>query len=95
MNLLNVDTIHKNKPLRLSRFERFMIFSLHNLAGSAGLEPANAGTKTQCLTTWRRPTNKRVRNKYYTTLINDMEITTYNIIAPIPRESILTVCVQG
>jgi hypothetical protein len=27
MNLLNVDTIHKNKPLRLSRSERFMIFS--------------------------------------------------------------------
>ncbi len=24
------------------------------LAGSAGFEPANAGTKTQCLTTWRR-----------------------------------------
>ena len=27
MNLLNVYTIHKNKPLRLSRSERFMIFS--------------------------------------------------------------------
>ena len=25
------------------------------LAGTAGFEPANAGTKTQCLTTWRRP----------------------------------------
>lgn len=25
------------------------------LAGSAGFEPANVGTKTRCLTTWRRP----------------------------------------
>ncbi len=49
---------------------------LYSLAGTAGFEPANAGTKTQCLTTWRRPTNKRACNKYYTTLINDMEITT-------------------
>lgn len=28
---------------------------LYSLAGTAGFEPANAGTKTQCLTTWRRP----------------------------------------
>lgn len=28
------------------------------MAGSAGFEPANAGTKTQCLTTWRRPTER-------------------------------------
>ena len=27
------------------------------LAGSAGIEPANASTKNWCLTTWRRPTN--------------------------------------
>ena len=26
-----------------------------SMAGPAGFEPANAGTKTQCLTTWRRP----------------------------------------
>ena len=32
---------------------------LSNLAGTAGFEPANAGTKTQCLTTWRRPTIAR------------------------------------
>lgn len=25
------------------------------LAGTAGFEPANAGTKTRCLTTWPRP----------------------------------------
>lgn len=32
---------------------------LSNLAGTAGFEPANAGTKTQCLTAWRRPTIAR------------------------------------
>ncbi len=25
------------------------------MAGAAGFEPANDGTKTRCLTTWRRP----------------------------------------
>ena len=25
------------------------------LAGAAGIEPANAGTKNRCLTAWRRP----------------------------------------
>ena len=25
------------------------------LAGMAGIEPANDGTKTRCLTTWRHP----------------------------------------
>src|SRR3954469_7154613 len=33
------------KEQRLSRF----------LAGAAGFEPANAGIKSRCLTTWRRP----------------------------------------
>ena len=32
---------------------------LYSLAGTAGFEPANAGIKTQCLTTWRRPTADR------------------------------------
>ena len=27
------------------------------LAGAAGFEPANAGTKNRCLTTWRRPSD--------------------------------------
>src|SRR5690606_35640343 len=27
------------------------------LAGAAGFEPANAGIKTRCLTTWRRPSD--------------------------------------
>jgi hypothetical protein len=26
------------------------------LAGAAGIEPANAGIKSRCLTAWRRPT---------------------------------------
>ncbi len=28
-----------------------------SMAGSAGFEPANDGTKTRCLTAWRRPIN--------------------------------------
>lgn len=31
------------------------IFFNNALAGSAGFEPANDGTKTRCLTAWRRP----------------------------------------
>ena len=30
---------------------------LYSLAGTAGFEPANDGTKTRCLTTWRRSIN--------------------------------------
>ncbi len=30
-------------------------FKGKDLAGAAGFEPANAGTKNRCLTTWRRP----------------------------------------
>ena len=30
------------------------------LAGAAGFEPANAGTKNRCLTTWRRPSRRPV-----------------------------------
>src|SRR3954469_11985510 len=36
------------KEQRLSRF----------LAGAAGFEPANAGIKSRCLTTWRRPSRR-------------------------------------
>ena len=28
---------------------------VNNMAGAEGFEPPNAGTKTRCLTTWRRP----------------------------------------
>ena len=28
------------------------------LAGAAGFEPANAGTKNRCLTTWLRPSRR-------------------------------------
>jgi site-specific DNA recombinase len=30
-----------------------------SMAGAAGFEPANAGTKNRCLTTWRRPSRRR------------------------------------
>ena len=33
---------------------------LDSLAGAAGFEPANAGTKNRCLTTWRRPSRRPV-----------------------------------
>lgn len=32
------------------------------VAGAAGFEPTNVGTKSRCLTTWRRP-NKKYFNK--------------------------------
>lgn len=35
------------------------------MAGSAGFEPANARTKTWCLTTWRRPNNRIKIVAYY------------------------------
>ena len=34
--------------------ETLSLTLLYSLAGTAGFEPANAGTKTQCLTAWRR-----------------------------------------
>ncbi len=30
-------------------------YGIHSLAGAAGIEPANAGIKSRCLTAWRRP----------------------------------------
>lgn len=30
-------------------------YLLSSLAGTEGFEPPNAGTKTRCLTAWRRP----------------------------------------
>ena len=30
---------------------------LHLVAGVAGFEPTNVGTKSRCLTTWRHPNN--------------------------------------
>ena len=42
------------------------------MAGPAGFEPANAGTKTQCLTTWRR---SKMVELYHVSLKNkDMKI---------------------
>ena len=36
---------------------------LHVVAGAAGFEPTNVGTKSRCLTTWRRPNKKYPKNK--------------------------------
>ena len=33
------------------------------VAGAAGFEPTNVGTKSRCLTTWRRPNKKYPKNK--------------------------------
>ena len=38
------------------------------MAGPAGFEPANAGTKTQCLTAWRRS-----NNLHYTTFPKNLK----------------------
>src|SRR5437763_4576486 len=37
---------------------RFRADDRVKLAGAAGFEPANAGTKNRCLTTWRRPSRR-------------------------------------
>ena len=46
----------KNKDLNRN------LSPLHLVAGAAGFEPTNVGTKSRCLTTWRRP-NKKYFNK--------------------------------
>ncbi len=45
------------QPISLQGFTKFskgLQFS-YILAGAAGIEPANAGIKSRCLTAWRRP----------------------------------------
>ncbi len=39
----------------LTSFSWFMV-------GAEGFEPSNGGTKTRCLTAWRRPNNALLRN---------------------------------
>ena len=34
------------------------------MAGDEGFEPPNAGTRTQCLTTWRIPNEQEKRNLF-------------------------------
>ena len=41
----------KNKDLNRN------LSPLHLVAGVAGFEPTNVGTKSRCLTTWRHPNN--------------------------------------
>ena len=40
-----------------------VVFDEIILAGDEGFEPPNAGTRTQCLTTWRIPNNESYYNK--------------------------------
>ena len=42
----------KNKDLNRN------LSPLHLVAGVAGFEPTNVGTKSRCLTTWRHPIKK-------------------------------------
>ena len=48
------------KPLAVSTAvpARSLRCVTRRLAGAAGFEPANAGTKNRCLTTWRRPSRR-------------------------------------
>lgn len=43
--------------------------TLQNVAGVAGFEPTNVGTKSRCLTTWRHPNiivkNVRINEQKY------------------------------
>lgn len=44
------------KPAKQNKkMNPYGFFFVLGLAGPAGFEPANDGTKTRCLTTWRRP----------------------------------------
>lgn len=49
------------------------------MAGEEGFEPPNAGTKTQCLTTWRLPNAGRVeRYKNVSLLVTDVIIRNFD-----------------
>ena len=57
MNICRARRGHEGFELFHSKKDYNSICSLsHNLmAGVEGFEPPNAGTRTQCLTTWRHP----------------------------------------
>ena len=42
---------------------------LYSVAGVAGFEPTNVGTKSRCLTTWRHP-NQLIRRYIYSIFFN-------------------------
>ena len=49
--------IRKTKQkIKTLNFKRLYLCN-NFMAGAAGFEPANHGTKTRCLTTWLRPNN--------------------------------------
>ena len=59
----------RNCPTNLSHADQISapiylkILDFLVLAGAAGFEPANAGTKNRCLTTWRRPSRTAAYNR--------------------------------
>ncbi len=50
---------HLRKTLRSQTMSEFRYVETSRLAGAEGFEPPNARTKTWCLTTWRRPIDRR------------------------------------
>ena len=42
------------------------MFESHAVAGAPGFEPGNGGTKSRCLTTWRRPIGGSAERRFYT-----------------------------
>ena len=49
------DVVASSLYKKISGVLPLMIFIIFHLAGDEGFEPPNAGTRTQCLTTWRIP----------------------------------------
>src|SRR3989344_5015691 len=51
------DASHSRRLPSVRRGDKSLFINhlLRNVAGVAGFEPANAGTKNRCLTTWRHP----------------------------------------
>jgi hypothetical protein len=62
------------------------------MAGAAGFEPANAGTKNQCLTTWRRP-NSSLIITYLAALF--LDVGAVDLSRKVRRRSLDASCSQG
>ena len=45
----------QNIQSKKNAYTIYLFFMEEDLAGAAGIEPANHGIKTRCLTTWLRP----------------------------------------
>ena len=62
VTIYNMDTEAKKTVFEPGYNEEFVLYSQNDrvpmLAGAEGFEPPNAGTKTRCLTAWRRPNDE-------------------------------------